>query len=393
MTKKDSFGSTQKRVLSHEGKLFSDVLKTITAESLTDNSFAPVDTGFENLNNALGSGIFPGITVIGGVPGCGKTSLALQIIDNAVSTDHPVLFFSLEMSAHNVAAKAISRRINGTDCEEDKSSSPLFCARDILFRTHGTAIKYDLAEEITKSANELSEKYNDYLRIYDQSDDVFHPITTDIVIEKTKLFLLQESKRPEPRLKPLIVIDYLQLLALNDLENSSMIRTVTDTVVSKLTLCSRNYQIPILLISSINRESYDGKPSMRMFKESGLIEYNADCLIGLSSDDNAANNQKRKITVSILKNRFGATNVDVSLYFYPARDFFEECLPQNNTPMKVAEPAQKKNKNRKTGSAAEKPAVSQSNLKAVKSGAMSAETNNKTQEESFYARMKELHKQ
>ena len=44
---------------------------------------------------------------------------------------------------------------------------------------------------------------------------------------------------------------------------------------------SRDYSIPILLISSINRASYGVEANLSIFKESGALEYSADTAIGL----------------------------------------------------------------------------------------------------------------
>jgi replicative DNA helicase len=69
----------------------------------------------------------------------------------------------------------------------------------------------------------------------------------------------------------------------------------TDKAVFELKRLSRDFKIPIVGISSLNRENYNNKISMSAFKESGAIEYSSDVLISLqfealgnSSGDNGA---------------------------------------------------------------------------------------------------------
>ena len=44
---------------------------------------------------------------------------------------------------------------------------------------------------------------------------------------------------------------------------------------------SRDYKLPLIGISSFNRDSYTEAVSMKSFKESGAIEYSSDVLMGL----------------------------------------------------------------------------------------------------------------
>lgn len=44
---------------------------------------------------------------------------------------------------------------------------------------------------------------------------------------------------------------------------------------------SRDYKIPVIAISSFNRDNYSAPVNTAAFKESGAVEYSADVLIGL----------------------------------------------------------------------------------------------------------------
>ena len=91
--------------------------------------------------------------------------------------------------------------------------------------------------------------------------------------EKTEA-ILKAKRKP-----PVVIIDYLQILAPFDLKMTD--KQNTDKNVLELKRLSRDYGVPILGISSFNRDNYTAPVNMASFKESGAIEYSSDVLIGL----------------------------------------------------------------------------------------------------------------
>ena len=96
---------------------------------------------------------------------------------------------------------------------------------------------------------------------------------------------------------------------------------------------SRDYKIPVLGISSFNRENYKVEVSMQAFKESGSIEYSSDVLIGLqlfgagTSGFNADEERKknpRQVELKILKNRNGKVGGEILFEYYPQFNYFIE---------------------------------------------------------------------
>ena len=55
----------------------------------------------------------------------------------------------------------------------------------------------------------------------------------------------------------------------------------TDENVTELKRISRDFNIPIIAISSFNRDNYTAPVNLSSYKESGAIEYTSDVLIGL----------------------------------------------------------------------------------------------------------------
>lgn len=109
---------------------------------------------------------------------------------------------------------------------------------------------------------------------------------------------------------------------------------------------SRDYGIPVIGISSFNRDNYTAPVNLASFKESGAIEYSSDVLIGLQYSGmdyqegeadkarekrlrelmksviaDGKNGKPQKIQVKILKNRNGSKG-DTLLDFYPMFNYF-----------------------------------------------------------------------
>ena len=123
----------------------------------------------------------------------------------------------------------------------------------------------------------------------------------------------------------------------------------TDKNVLELKRISRDYQIPVLAISSFNRENYLEPVSMSAFKESGSLEYSSDVLLGLQYSDwdyhdkeKESEHKKRvrerldviavmakqgmpiDIECKILKNRNGVKD-KIKFKFHPMFNLFEEA--------------------------------------------------------------------
>lgn len=98
---------------------------------------------------------------------------------------------------------------------------------------------------------------------------------------------------------------------LNDKNSND--KQAIDLITKSLKELSKSLGITIVAISSLNRANYSGSITMESFKESGSIEYTSDVLIGLeytnsngNDRDYEARKNQRKITLSIIKNRYGA---------------------------------------------------------------------------------------
>lgn len=299
-----------------------DFVKGISKSASTP----PTSTGFQSLDQALGGGLYEGLYTIGAVTSLGKTTLVLQIADQIAQSGKDVLIFSLEMARTELMAKSISRHTLDIVKREGQPISNAKTGRGI---TDGTRYEnYSRAEnKVIANAVEEYSKYTDHLFVYEGIGNIG-------ISEIRKAIEKHTAIRGEA---PIVVIDYLQILAPPDYRMTD--KQATDRNIVEMKRISRDYKTAVIGISSYNRENYKkgsdsrGAVTLEAFKESGALEYTSDVAIGLqfagagSKDFDITEAKKRdprKIELVILKNRNGKSWGKVPFTYYPLFNAFEE---------------------------------------------------------------------
>ena len=130
---------------------------------------------------------------------------------------------------------------------------------------------------------------------------------------------------------PLVIVDYLQIIA--PYNERATDKQNMDKAVLELKRISRDFKLPVIAVSSLNRMSYGQRISMEAFKESGAIEYSSDVLIGLQlrgageaafDPTEAKKKNPRQIEAVILKNRNGRVGEKIEFEYYPMFNYFTE---------------------------------------------------------------------
>lgn len=279
-----------------------------------------IPTGFRKLDAILGGGLYEGLYFIGALPSLGKTTFVLQIADHIAKSGNDVIIFSLEMARTELMAKSISR-LTLLDVLEKKK--PLSMAKTDRGITTGSRYRTYSREERELIEKAIKEYGNYAGRIY------IHEGVGDIGITYIKETVEKHIRYTGNR--PVVIIDYLQILApysekLSDKQN-------TDKSVLELKRLSRDYKLPVIGVSSLNRTNYYTNISMEAFKESGAIEYGCDVLIGLqlkgTGKDHAdldlqMKKNPREIQAVILKNRHGARGDKIDFNYYTLFNYLME---------------------------------------------------------------------
>ena len=317
-------------------KSFEEFLRYIEDSA----NIPPIKTGFDKFDEALGGGLRGGrLYAIGAISSLGKTTFALNVADNIAVTGRDVLIFSLEMGKNELMIKSISRETckhcldKGTDISDKKALT----ASEI-----GDKFNY---EQYTKEQQEgLQAAIKKYKTA--QAKHIFISEGIGNIGVKQIREMIDNFKQlggPLGYTPPVVIVDYMQILSpynerFNDKQN-------IDRNITELKRISRDYNIPVIAISSFNRSNYLNEVSFESFKESGSIEYSADVLIGLQlkiddretwTEKTPSLNEKRekvnkakkgdprKIELIILKNRMYKAWDKVEFDYYPNFDYFKE---------------------------------------------------------------------
>jgi len=94
---------------SSKSKIVSGIIKSTvtTLKEVTNEDGERINTGFDELDRVLGGGIVVGsLTLVGGDPGIGKSTLLLQVCRNLANTGLRVLYISGEESLRQIKIRA-----------------------------------------------------------------------------------------------------------------------------------------------------------------------------------------------------------------------------------------------------------------------------------------------
>ena len=228
-------------------------------------------TGFPELDALLDGGFLGGnLIVLGAISSLGKTTFALQIADQLAEQKKDVLVFSLEMSKNELNAKSISRNTFYLTDEERKKGKK----RELL------TMSDIMRGRVGKLGTKTREVFDKALeRVRQLGEHIY--IIRDNEVDVDRIAAIVQAHEDAVKTKPFVIIDYLQILKARQESRTTDKRLLTDDDVNRLKDLAVKKDVPILLISSFNRNSYLDSVSMGSFKESGTIEYSSDTLIGL----------------------------------------------------------------------------------------------------------------
>ncbi|MCC6926243.1 replicative DNA helicase [Novosphingobium sp.] len=218
-------------------------------------------TGLDDLNHKIGGLHDSDLVILAGRPAMGKTSLATNIafncaerylrdmkdgIDPAKSVGAPVAFFSLEMSADQLATRILA--------EQAEISSE---------RLRKGSISHQDFQQISFASQRLAE-----LPLY---------------IDDTPALSIAALRTRARRLKRrhdigLVVIDYLQLLQGSGRANDNRVNEISEISRGLKTL-AKELSVPVIALSQLSRaveSREDKRPQLADLRESGSIEQDAD---------------------------------------------------------------------------------------------------------------------
>lgn len=259
----------------------SSIYLTDYAKSLGDGTrpLVGIPTGLSKLDRqTLG---LDGLTILAGIPGKGKTSLALQMAFNACASGAPVLFYSLEMPRRAIYTKILSRlaRVSYTDLllkgrpyldpDCPQPDTPERCL----------SVK---PEALTAARIQLGEIAGRFY-VIDK---------TDGELDAERLEAQVAWAQTEQGGRALVVIDHLQIFPTGGVSFNG-IKDKIDYLVAAFEGVKERTGAALLVISQKNRGGYYGK-GLETLMGSAQIEYTADTVLLLDSKQEQDERERRK---------------------------------------------------------------------------------------------------
>ena len=278
------------------------------------------ETGFSGLDEVLGGGIYEGLHILGAPSSLGKTTFVSQLASNIASQDYKkrdILWFNLEMQKSQMMAVYLSRVSRQLSAKEGNVIEG-FSSREVM-----SLNKFDMHEKIFfEKVCEVHKETAKHIFSLDEEKRV----TAEDIKKKT-----EEHYRLTGQ-APIVVVDYLQLVAPPDSSSMNEKQGVDNTLLVLKGICDK-YHTAVIAISSVNREAYDVRGTEKSFKESGTIEFTGEVLmalqyVGVGKRDFDVEKAKRKIPrevqLSIMKSRFGLVGESICFQYYAKYNLFVE---------------------------------------------------------------------
>jgi replicative DNA helicase len=241
------------------------------------------------------SGLQPAdLIIIAGRPSMGKTSLAMNMAENAaVGHKVPVAVFSMEMPGAQLAMRMMASlgRINA-------------------HRVRTGKLDDDDWPRLTSAVSLLNES----------------PIFIDDTPGLTPMELRARARRlKRDKGLGLIIVDYLQLMQSSEAEENRA--TEISNITRALKGLAKELNVPVIAMSQLNRsveQRTDKRPVMSDLRESGAIEQDADVILFIYRDEVYNKDSPDKGTADIIigKQRNGPIG-DVRLTFLGEYTRFE----------------------------------------------------------------------
>lgn len=291
-------GSRGRRGFKSLKQILPEAVDRIDLLHQSEGSITGISSGYHEFDK-LTAGLQAGeLIIIAGRPSMGKTTLALNIGENAaIGSKVPTAIFSMEMPSQQLAFRMISS----------------------LGRVDQTHLRTG------NFPDEDWSRINTAVQLMSEAP---------IFIDDTPSLSPTEIRARARRLHRehglgLIIIDYLQLM---QVEGSKENRATEISEISRsLKALAKELEVPVIALSQLNRsveQRTDKRPVMSDLRESGAIEQDADLIIFIYREEVYNQDTPRKgiADIAIAKQRNGPIG-DFPLTFVGRYTKFENWVP------------------------------------------------------------------
>ena len=298
-----------------------DVLQKLKVHYNSNLNHLP--TGIDFVDDLTFGGLYSGLTVLAGVPNVGKTSLLVQIAAECSKRGVPVVFVSKDMRSEEIMLKVISyiaSNLEGADALGINEITDLYA--------QGKDISDNVREAVRLACQNL--------HIVDFNSGVWDSIDDCSLVESSNMGKIVELYSKLYKSAPIFIVDSLQSVSIS-YEKSS--KEGVDVALAELKRLERKFDARMIVVSNLNRLAY-GKPiEITSLKESGNIEFEASCILGMEIAGSSVNlndfrnGKVRRVKIKNLKDRAGGYREAV-VEFDVLRSTFSTIQKHTPTPVK-----------------------------------------------------------
>ena len=274
------------------GSVIPEVMSKFDQLTNDKSSLKGIKTGYKGLDNLINGLHNSDLMILAARPAVGKTSFAMNIVENVAMQGYSCAVFSLEMGKEQLTERMLCS-VAGVSMENAKKGK--------MNKTEWLKI----AKAREKLAN---------AKIYIDDSAVIRPRE-----------LISKCRRLKSRFGlDFVMVDYMQLMTPDKSRNSDSRQNEITDISRNLKILAKEINVPVLALSQLSRavETRKGRPQLSDLRESGAIEQDADIVMFIHRPDKSATEkeiaegkvQKNVAEILIEKHRAGPTGV-VKLYF------------------------------------------------------------------------------
>lgn len=265
----------------------------------------PLPTGTP-LDDALGGGLMPGVTVLGGVASAGKSAIACHAAASVADSGGRVLYLTLDDSWGNVMARCMSA------WSVSRSAS-----------YGSSAFSWSQLPGMRRRWRDLSD--SDRSRVACEGRDAAlmaaraweagpgkRLAVVDSVTEIGQVEAMLRELREEGEAPSLVVVDYVQQYQAGSPELDRSEYSRVSDVAARLQRLALWGGVPMLALSSLRKLSKgDDEPTLDWFRGSGVVGYSAWAACVLAKGERSGPGW-REAVINVVKNKGGRSGTRVS---------------------------------------------------------------------------------
>lgn len=279
-------------------------------QAVQTRKYEPMPTGIADIDSALDGGFMrQWLVLLGAAPGAGKTALAQWVFEGMAKRGISCVYLNLEMSRDQILARSISR---------------IAASQGNKIRPNIIMQGYRWTDEQQSAIRDAAEEYKAEIA----SRMIYNPDGVTPNLDSILAYIEAEAQRAERAALPVpcVVLDYLQIVNGEPREDAASV--IKRAVCALKGYAVRHNTLVFVIIAHNRASNATGAVSMESGRDTSALEYSADLQLALTftkclkrngvkgkSPDELTAEEKREITLRVVKGRFGGQGREVDLRF------------------------------------------------------------------------------